>query len=102
VVENFAKSSMETKITIIKLSRINLIPAGLDAILSRIDYLSGFLFPHITIKNINHKYSFHFHDWKTQSITLKLKTTLECLRYLLSRISRSQIEESYRRAEKCV
>jgi hypothetical protein len=40
---------METKITIIKLSRINLIPARLDAILSRIDCLSEFLFPHITI-----------------------------------------------------
>jgi hypothetical protein len=50
VVENFAKSSMETKITIIKLSTINLIPARLDAILSRIESLSGFLFPHITIK----------------------------------------------------
>jgi len=50
VVENFAKPSMETKITIIKLSRINLIPARFEAILSRIDCLSGFLFPHITIK----------------------------------------------------
>jgi hypothetical protein len=39
-VENFSKSSMETKITLIKLSRINLIPARLDAILSRIDCLS--------------------------------------------------------------
>jgi len=41
---------METKITIIKLSRINLIPARLDVILSRNDCLSGFLFLHITIK----------------------------------------------------
>jgi hypothetical protein len=93
---------METKIRIIKLSRINLIPARLDAILSRSDCLSGFLFPHITTYNINYEYSFYLHDCKTQSITLKLKTTLECLRYLLSRLSMSQIEESYRRAEKCI
>jgi len=61
--ENFAKSSKETKITVIKLSRINLIPSRFDVIFSRIDCLSGLLFPHVTIKNINYKYSFYIRTY---------------------------------------
>ena len=90
--------------TITKKSRINLIPAVPDAILSRSVCLLGFLFPLINIKNIQdyNNYSSYFHGWGTRSLTLKWRKQIESVwKQMLRRIFRRQTEESHWRLEKC-